>query len=130
MPKFQEITVQFQGNCTVKFTNKTFKEVIQKCFEPTFLDRTPLLFTFATGKKLYFHKELLNSWLHAEITMQELVTATETEGLFRNKKEINEIDPGALWYQQRNECILADVDQDLRVSFSADLFDELEFIKD
>lgn len=114
MVKFARVTVYFQGERTVVFTNKTLKEVVTSLLTKPFENYTALLVVFATEKRLYFNKSFFVDWLAGNIDLPELMAATETDDLVRNNKAItvsnNDIDKESLWLVKKNVCILADAD--------------------
>ncbi|WP_271407407.1 hypothetical protein [Tenacibaculum soleae] len=114
MVKFARVTVYFQGERTVVFTNKKLKEVVTALLAFPFADYTPLLVVFATDKRLYFNKSFFIDWFQGNITLQELMEATQTDDLVRNTKPTIisgcKVDTGSLWLLKNNVCILVDAD--------------------
>lgn len=114
MVKLARVTVYFQGERTVVFTNQKLKDVVKKLLAFPFANYTPLLITFSTDKKLYFNNSFFVDWLHGNISLPELLEATQTDDLVRNTKPVkmqnNTIDVGSLWLLKNNICILIDAD--------------------
>ncbi|MDN3665639.1 hypothetical protein ACFFU1_16800 [Algibacter miyuki] len=114
MVRFAVITVVLLDKTTVTFNNNTLKEVATACLELPLADKNPLLIVIREDYKLYFDKNLFLSWATKEISLSALIEDAKTDGLLRNKVEItfnNEpIDPGALWVQKWQQCILLNDD--------------------
>lgn len=114
MVRFAIITVILLDKTTVTFNNSTLKEVATACLEQPLADKNPLLIVIREDYKLYFDKNLFLSWAIKEISFNALIEDVKTDGLLRNKVEVtfnNElIDPGALWLQKWQHCILLNDD--------------------
>ena len=118
-PKFK---FYYLNGVSLESKSRTLKDAIQFVFEaPDLKNQTPIKMVFeSTGKTLYFDDSKFRSFLEDKIELDELIKATECDGLYRNNEAIeitkrDVIDSGFLWKLKNGNYILIDDDRYLPI---------------
>lgn len=126
------VVVTFLQGEKVTFSDKPFLEVIQETFSEKFEKLVPVKILFPkTGKILYADKTYCVRFLEGKTTTEELVSASQCDGLFRNKEDILDkdygmtIDAGSLWMKKDKVCLLINDDEYISVFYNEDEFKEI-----
>ena len=130
MNKFQ-LKYHYLDGSTLTVTNKSLSVSIQIALRASENTKSePIKVQFiTTGKTLFFDKSKFLDFLAGNISNLDLIAATQCDGLFRNKVDIQTnnqtIDAGALWKLCQNKYILIDDDQYIAVIAPDDNFVEV-----
>lgn len=122
------VKIYYAKSIRVSLKNRTFKEAMQLIWKsPAFCDYEPLKMVFtSTGKILFMDKNAFHQYLSGNITQQELVELTECDELYRNTKEVENIEIGHLWKATLNELTLVDDDQFVQTKLDLKVFEIVE----
>lgn len=118
------IKVFYPMGITLTVKNKPCKEAIKRAWD--FVagpDDEPIKFKFlSTNKVLYAHKETFMAYLNDELSLEELILATQCDDVYRNNQEISLdgaiIDEGFLWLRHQNIMVMADDDTFLDIDWN------------
>ena len=118
------ITVHYTQTINLKQDSRSFYDAIKFCFEtPGIKEFTPVKVTLNDDHKtLYFAENKFGAYIAGYITYEELIEATECDGIYRNilgfeTLEKNQIESEQLWKRKSDELILIDDDVYVCIQF-------------
>jgi hypothetical protein len=122
--------VSYLDGATMELNGISFNQCVRKVHEDAEKnDRTPLVLTFSTGKKIYYDEEQVRNFVENNIDQLELVEATECDGIYRNTTKMKmenqeELEEGSLWTKKGNYVFLVDKDRSVYCDYDERLFVE------
>jgi hypothetical protein len=124
------VVVRYLDGAKMTMNGISFNQCIRKVHEDAEKNnRTPLVLTFSTGKKIYYDEEQVQNYVENNIDQLELVEATECDGIYRNTTKMKmeneeELEEGWLWTKKGDYVFLVDKDRSVYCEFDERLFVE------